>query len=836
MDTAQLSHYRSHGGVNYSVLWNADDRPPGGGGVDLNPDVYAYGAIADRVPGFVNGSEALINGSEVLYGGAPLDGNGTNTSCVENATACANASASGVFVPLDTWQIALFGFLAAGTILMTIIGNLIVLLSFILERNIRQPTNYFIASLAMSDLLIGVMSMPFYTVYLLSNQTWTLGSVMCDMWLSVDYSACLISIYTVFAITVDRFCSVKIPAKYRSWRTRERVLIIIALTWIIPVLLFFTSIFGWQYFTGKRTVPENMCYVQYLEEAIFSCILQVCYFWITLLVMVVLYTGIYKVALDLQRRAEVKRKKMTSLVSIAGQTMTRIGIGMSQQTAVDAQKLFAQTANNAAGADGGDDVMANSKRGGSGDRDPTNGASSTSFSLRNPDKDEDRSSSPAFPSDTDHSSQSPKRSPMPRPEVIKHHHHHKRSKRGGHKEPKPFKLQNPPKGRRNRKASHGVNGRPTADADVAQNTVAPPRKANCAEPRDGNPRLSEGMPPPDYGTLSPNTQSPTEYKALLNEQDDVPPSCKTTATIIATTTTTGAAAGTTTTTTGAVFCSSPELLAGVQYIDQDSLQSLQSSDNLRNLADAAKALSLCRQETGNDGQQTPDSPIWKMRGSLVGRDRSPDDQMSTLSPKVCKSCPSNSPAGGESELNSPALTTPSPRQSPTASLAVEPRAANNSHHRLVTSQLSRSSDCQTPRTGDEGTPAKGGRRGRPDERASGGSPLSNIVKTVKRSKRAMKPKAKQQTKQSRSENRARKALRTITIILGAFVLCWTPWHILSLVIGFTDNHGVVLLKLYDISYWLCYLNSPINPLCYAFANAQFKKAFIRILKMDWRRR
>lgn len=43
-----------------------------------------------------------------------------------------------------------------------------------------------------------------------------------------------------------------------------------------------------------------------------------------------------------------------------------------------------------------------------------------------------------------------------------------------------------------------------------------------------------------------------------------------------------------------------------------------------------------------------------------------------------------------------------------------------------------------------------------------------------------------------------------------------------------------MLYTYISGYWLCYLNSTINPLCYALCNANFRKAFIRIVNCQRR--
>jgi hypothetical protein len=128
------------------------------------------------------------------------------------------------------WLLILIAIFGSVTSVLTVLGNILVILAFFLDRQIRQPTNYFILSLSVSDFLIGLLSMPLLTIYIYAKD-WPLNATICDIWLSLDYTVCLTSIYTVLFITIDRFCSVKMPAKYRKWRTKRKINMMIATTW-----------------------------------------------------------------------------------------------------------------------------------------------------------------------------------------------------------------------------------------------------------------------------------------------------------------------------------------------------------------------------------------------------------------------------------------------------------------------------------------------------------------------------------------------------------------------------------------------------------------------------
>ncbi|XP_067392148.1 muscarinic acetylcholine receptor M2 isoform X2 [Emydura macquarii macquarii] len=202
-----------------------------------------------------------------------------------------NSSAKAVMPPESPYKTVevVFIVLVAGSLsLVTIIGNILVMVSIKVNRHLQTVNNYFLFSLACADLIIGVFSMNLYTLYTVIGY-WPLGPVVCDLWLALDYVVSNASVMNLLIISFDRYFCVTKPLSYPVKRTTKMAGMMIAAAWVLSFILWAPAILFWQFIVGGRTVPDGECYIQFFSNAAVTFGTAIAAFYLPVIIMTILY-------------------------------------------------------------------------------------------------------------------------------------------------------------------------------------------------------------------------------------------------------------------------------------------------------------------------------------------------------------------------------------------------------------------------------------------------------------------------------------------------------------------------------------------------------------------
>lgn len=124
-----------------------------------------------------------------------------------------------------------------------LLGNALVIVSVILFRKLRKTlTSYLILSLAVADVSVGALILPFSTVNSVLGE-WIFGEIWCRIWLMLDVFMCTASIYNLVAISIDRYFAIVRPMAYPRLITTRKICCMIFTAWIVSFLICIPPVF-----------------------------------------------------------------------------------------------------------------------------------------------------------------------------------------------------------------------------------------------------------------------------------------------------------------------------------------------------------------------------------------------------------------------------------------------------------------------------------------------------------------------------------------------------------------------------------------------------------------
>ena len=206
-------------------------------------------------------------------------------------------------------HIILTSILLSVIMFVIVFGNLLVVVAIFTDKTLKTTQNWFIASLAVADFLLGLVIMPFS----LANEMmgyWIFGKVWCDLWKAIDVLLCTASILSICLISLDRYWSITRAITYPRNRTPKKAALMITAVWFLSAIICVPPLIGW-----KNPLPVTEYPLCLLSDDIGYVLYSTMgSFYVPCVIMVFVYFKIFRAARRLARkniRKNKSRKQMS---------------------------------------------------------------------------------------------------------------------------------------------------------------------------------------------------------------------------------------------------------------------------------------------------------------------------------------------------------------------------------------------------------------------------------------------------------------------------------------------------------------------------------------------
>ena len=206
------------------------------------------------------------------------------------------------FADKEEWEQAFYVFLKiaeAVIIAVALFCNFMVVFAFIFYKKLRTSvTNYFVISLAVSDILTSALVTPFELESYFKNHLWTHGEFMCSLYTTMYLLAVPSSVINLCAVTVDRYLVLRMPLRYNSLMPPRRVLSIIVFLWIYAIIWACLPVMGWS--LHEPVISNGICY--FISTREYNVTVNIVNFLLPMIFMAIFWSFIYAIVYQHRKR------------------------------------------------------------------------------------------------------------------------------------------------------------------------------------------------------------------------------------------------------------------------------------------------------------------------------------------------------------------------------------------------------------------------------------------------------------------------------------------------------------------------------------------------------